>query len=93
MKKLVFLVLCGYVGLFAFDFNNGSNLFQNDDRDEDRYKYRGYSGHKYQYDLNDPVDRQEYRNDPFAQMQDSINPDPEVQLDRAMGQFGGGTKW
>ena len=50
-------------------------------------------GHKYQYDLSDPVDRQKYRNDPFAQMQNSINPDPEVGLDRSMGQFGGGAEW
>jgi hypothetical protein len=58
-----------------------------------QYRYEGLSGTKYQYDLSDPSDRIEYQLDLDAQMRDRINPNPGIQLDRGLGQYGGGAAW
>ncbi len=50
--------------------------------------YRGSSGAMYQYDLSNPSDQLRYSVDPGAQLRDEI--DPRVQLDRSLGQYGGG---
>jgi hypothetical protein len=50
--------------------------------------YRGSSGALYQYDLSKPTDQLRYGVDPGAQLRDEI--DPRVQLDRSLGQYGGG---
>ena len=50
--------------------------------------YRGSSGALYQYDLSNPSDQLRYSVDPGAQLRDEI--DPRVQLDRSLGQYGGG---
>jgi len=60
---------------------------------ESEYKYEGYSGQRYKYDLSDPSDRLEYQVDPEAQMMDRINPSPLIELDRNSGQYGGGAEW
>ena len=60
----------------AADELDGSNL------------YRGSSGALYQYDLSNPSDQLRYSVDPGAQLRDEI--DPRVQLDRSLGQYGGG---
>lgn len=52
--------------------------------------YRGTSGKQYQYDLSKPSDQLRYSVDPDAQLHDSINIDPRVELDRGLGQYGGG---
>lgn len=46
--------------------------------------HKGISGTCYKYDLNNPIDRQAYELDLLAQTNDAIN--PNIQLDRAMGQ-------
>ena len=56
------------------------------------YRYEGMSGKKYQYDLSDPSDRLEYQMDLDAQMRDKLNVDPSIDLDRDLGQRGGGAK-
>lgn len=45
---------------------------------------------QYRYDLSNPSDRLRYQVDPSAQLMDSINVDPRVELDRGMGQYGAG---
>jgi len=55
-----------------------------------KYKYKSFTGQKYKYDLTNPGDAVRYSVDPAAQMQDSIN--PMIDLDRNMGQYGGGIK-
>ncbi|MDI2112153.1 hypothetical protein [Commensalibacter nepenthis] len=50
--------------------------------------YQSNMGNQYQYDLNNPSDRLEYSVDVDAQTRDKAN--PTIQLDRKMGQFGGG---
>jgi hypothetical protein len=52
--------------------------------------YRGSSGALYQYDLSKPTDQLRYGVDPGAQLRDSINVDPRIELDRSLGQYGGG---
>ena len=57
-----------------------------------KYRYKGSSGMQYQYDLSRPGDRIKYNLDIGAKMRDRINPDPRINIDRGMGQFGGGAK-
>jgi len=52
--------------------------------------YESSSGNKYQYDLSDQGDRLKYSVDVGAQLRDSVN--PSVDLDRGLGQYGGGIK-
>lgn len=52
--------------------------------------YRGSSGVRYKYDLSNPGDRLKYEVDPMAQLEDSISIDPRVEIDRSLGQYGGG---
>jgi len=73
--------------------------YQQEDRDSDEpynslgaplYRYKGSSGEKYQYDLNNQSDELKYRVDLNAQMRDEMNPDPRIEIDRGMGQYAGG---
>lgn len=52
--------------------------------------YRGLSGTSYRYDLSDPGQQMRYEMDPMAQMRDSISIDPRRDIDRSIGQYGGG---
>lgn len=52
--------------------------------------YRSSFGSTYQYDLSMPMDQLQYSVDMGAQLKDSI--DPRVELDRSMGQYGGGIR-
>lgn len=60
--------------------------------DDSQYKYQGASGKKYKYDLSKPGDRLQYETDPAAKINDSIDPDPRKNLDRGLGEYGGGGK-
>ncbi|WP_201353737.1 hypothetical protein [Hydrogenimonas urashimensis] len=70
----------------------GGSLFDNpyDGEKKSEYKYEGSSGAHYKYDLSDPSDRIEYSTDLDAQMNDKMSVSPNRDLDRQMGQFGGG---
>lgn len=52
--------------------------------------YQGSSGARYQYDLSKPTDQLRYEIDPGAQLRDQISVDPGRDLDRSIGQHGGG---
>ena len=54
------------------------------------YRYQGSNGTRYQYDLSNPSDQVRYSVDVGAQLRDSINVNPSVDLDRGLGQVGGG---
>lgn len=62
-------------------FDNGSNG-----------GYQGSSGTRYEYDMNNPVDRNRYNVDLDAQRRDQIDGryDAGRSLDQLQGQFGGG---
>lgn len=85
MKKLI---LCLAIGtyLFAYDYKTYDEEY-NSSKD---YNYQGSSGAKYKYDLSNDMDRMKYDMDENAKMQDSINVDPRIEMDRDMGQYGGG---
>lgn len=59
-------------------------------RYSDSSEYQGSFGTRYQYDLSDPSDAIRYSMDPSAKLNDSISLDPRVDLDRSIGQYGGG---
>ena len=87
-KAAAVLLLGG--SLFAgslFDNPYGS---RNDNNHKSEYKYEGSSGARYKYDLSDPSDRIDYSMDYDAQMNDKLSVSPDRDLDRQMGQFGGG---
>lgn len=83
MKKLFFTTLLSSIVLLSISVNAYDNT--NDDA-----IYESTSGTKYKYDLNNPSDKIMYDVDPSAQLQDSINVNPNVQLDRNIGEYGGG---
>lgn len=58
--------------------------------DSNDTSYTSNSGTKYQYDLTSPQDQNRYSIDSSAQIRDSLNVNPRSQLDRSMGQYGGG---
>lgn len=55
-------------------------------------RYRGLSGATYKYDLGNTYSRMQYAMDPMAQLQDSITIDPRADMDRSIGQNGGGVE-
>ena len=59
---------------------------------EPNYRYQGGSGTRYQYDLSNPGDQIRYSTDVGGQIRDSVNVNPGVELDRGLGQVGGGIK-
>lgn len=56
------------------------------------YRYKSSSGTGYQYDLSNPADKIRYEVDVSAQVRDSINVNPMVDIDRDLGQVGGGIR-
>ena len=63
------------------------------DRPYDRDQEKGYEsslGNRYEYDLSDPSDKIMYEVDPDAQLRDSIDVNPERDLERGLGEYGGG---
>lgn len=52
--------------------------------------YRGTSGLGYQYDLSKPSDQIRYETDINAQIRDSLDARPQRDIDKYMGQSGGG---
>lgn len=57
---------------------------------EDSSDYKGSSGSNYQYDMNNPSDRNSYSIDLNAQRRDQMSLDSGKSLDKGMGQYGGG---
>ncbi len=52
--------------------------------------YRSSTGTQYQYNNNNPIDRDRYLIDLDAQRRDQLSVDPRRDLDRSSGQNGGG---
>ena len=75
--------------------NRNRNLSLNEYEDTSDFEkqdtgYVSYTGQKYKYDLSKPIDRINYSIDPEAQINDKINPNPMIGIDRSLGQYGGG---
>jgi hypothetical protein len=72
--------------------NNYETSRQKQEREINKeYPYQSSTGTRYKYDLSNPSDQIRYEVDPGAQLRDSIN--PKVQIDRGLGQHGGGSKF
>lgn len=88
-----------FASISAFSQYDG---YDDDQADENRHEYdrlydraedQGYEssfGNRYEYDLSDPSDRIMYEVDPDAQLRDSIDVNPERELERSLGEYGGG---
>jgi len=87
MKRLFISVL---VSLFAISAYADEYGYDDDSSD---YQYESSTGTKYEYDLSDPSDQIMYDVDPSAKLMDSINPDPMIDLDRNLNEYGGGAEW
>lgn len=68
----------------------GSNMSQSDSSNQ--YPYKSSSGTQYQYDLSRPSDQLRYEMDLGAQMRDELSVNPRRDLDRDLGQYGGGIR-
>jgi hypothetical protein len=66
----------------------GANAQAWDGKKDKSYKSR--FGNEYEYDLSRPSDQLKYELDLKAQMRDELNVDPRRDLERDLGQYGGG---
>ena len=90
MILLVIMVLLITSPAIAWD-NDCETSRQKQERERNKeYPYKSTSGTRYKYDLSNPSDRIRYEVDPGAQLRDSVN--PRVDIDRGLGQYGGGSK-
>lgn len=69
---------------------SGTNVYGYDNGSKDDSRYESNSGANYQYDLNDPRDRNRYSTDLDAQRRDQMSTNPRRDTDRQSGQYGGG---
>lgn len=67
------------------DGDYGNSYYQENDEG-----YESSFGNRYEYDLSDPGDRIMYEVDPDAQLRDSLDVNPERDLERSLGEYGGG---
>ncbi len=84
MKKTFLLSIIIVLVSFSISFA------WNDDQDDSESKYESSTGVRYKYDLSSPSDKIMYDVDPAAKLNDSLNVDPRVNIDRGLGQYGGG---
>lgn len=49
------------------------------------FAYKGLSGNYYQYDLSNPLDKQQYQQDLVAQMRDKFSQNPSRQFENGGG--------
>lgn len=103
MNKIFFMVLALCVSTTASAWENNykdvdsnpddGSLTEEQETEIERnqeYPYESHTGTRYKYDLNDPSNKIMYEVDPAAQIKDSVN--PMVDIDRGLGQFGGGSE-
>jgi hypothetical protein len=76
---------------------NYEDAYQEQERERERkrnkeYPYESTSGTRYKYDLSKPGDQMKYEMDYHSQMKDSMNVNPRVDMDKDLGQYGGGAE-
>lgn len=82
---------CMAMPSFAWDNPYNNYGYGNSDSSDSEYGYESNAGTRYKYDLSNHGDRVMYDTDPAAQIMDEVN--PMVDIDRGMGQYGGGSDW
>jgi hypothetical protein len=91
-KLLITAALLVVTGTAVAWQNNGSN--STGFNSSDSGGYTGPTGTNYQYNMNDIGDQIRYQSDSGAQIRDSIGGNsPGAQIDRNLGQPGGGIQW
>lgn len=86
--KTILLVTLLAVSATAFAEGRRSRL----NADDDEYKYRSRYNREYQYDLSRERDRLKYDIDERAKLRDELEVDPRRELERDLGEYGGGVK-
>ena len=72
---------------YSYDRSDNDSSYERNDNDS---SYESSFGTRYEYDLSDPGDRIMYDVDPAAQLRDSIDVNPTRELERGIGEHGGG---
>ena len=72
------------IPVFSYDYNYG---YSNDNSNS---SYESSSGTKYQYDMSNPSDRNDYSIDLDAQRRDQMSINPSRNFDKDINQYGGG---
>ena len=82
-----------FVTLPVFAGNYYGNQQNKSQQQNGNKNYQGYTGQQYQYDLNNQADNIRYQLDSNAQIRDELNSNPKAEIDRSLGQRGGGVRW
>ncbi len=90
MKSKLMLVVGLLASSMAVPVLAWDNPYETGDNDKSNSGYTSSYGNQYQYDLSKPTDRIEYDVDPAAKLRDSIDVNPTRDLERGIGQYGGG---
>lgn len=94
MKRSIVAFLTGII-IIVYGLASAEDYRQNQPYDQygnPNYRYKGPSGTEYQYDLSRPSDKLRYDLDLKAKMKDKLSVDPRRNIDRDLGQHGGGIK-
>lgn len=87
MKKILSIVAITTLSTSAYSYNYDYGY---GNQNNSNNGYESSFGNKYQYDMSDPSDRIDYSIDVDAQMRDRLSVEPSRDLDRGLGQYGGG---
>lgn len=102
MNRITTLVSTALMLLAPISAFSQYDSYGQDQDNDDRYDYgrsidrdqrEGYEssfGNRYEYDLSRPSDRVRYEVDPSAQLRDSIDVNPMRDVERSIGEYGGG---
>jgi len=102
MNKIMTWVTCGLLLLVPINALSQNDDYDESQENDDGYGYErlddreleeGFEssfGNRYEYDLSDPSDRVMYEVDPAAQLRDSTDVNPVRELERDLGEHGGG---
>lgn len=85
MKIIAAVLMLGFIST--------ANAWDNPDIEKRYERKEGYEssfGRKYEYDLSKPVDKIRYQTDERAKLRDSLDVDPRREIERDLGQQGGG---
>ena len=91
MRTILVATLFLSAAVVAQDFDvsvddSSTNMYSN----SSSRGYESSTGNRYQYDMSDPGDAVEYSVDVEAQMRDDMSVNPSREIDRGLGEYGGG---
>lgn len=100
MNRIMILVIAGLLLLAPISVLSQYDRYDENEENDDVYDsasdrdqdevYESSFGNRYEYDLNDPGDRVMYEADSHAQLRDSIDVNPVREVERDIGENGGG---